>query len=372
MKKKIVCLLILSTLILSACGSKPTSVKKELKDEVKLNTTETDALDANQGSEIDNNNQDKTSEDTKSYEKIESSDQIIEKGSVVVVGNTGYEIYNYREDTAENYAKTVSALGKELNGKADVYDMLVPLSSEITFPDNLKNKINSSDQKKAMEDIFGKMEDSVKKVDIYDSLMSHRKEYIYFRTDHHWTALGAYYAYQKFCEVKGIEAEAVDGYETKKFDNFMGSFYNDTKVESLKSKPDTIEAYVPKADAKLNVTAADGSNFDWSIINDVKDYKPEVKYSTFVAGDNPMSVITNNDLTDGSSCVVVKESFGNAFIPFLVDHYQTVYVVDYRYWEGNLKSFVEEKGVKDILLLNNLSMIRNKYLVGQFQKVVNP
>ena len=64
-----------------------------------------------------------------------------------------------------------------------------------------------TDQRQAMQDIQAKMNDKVKSVDIYDALMQHRNEYIYFRTDHHWTALGAYYAYQQPCAAKGIEPD---------------------------------------------------------------------------------------------------------------------------------------------------------------------
>ena len=81
-------------------------------------------------------------------------------------------------------------------------------------------------------------------------------------------------------------------------------------------------------------------------------------------------MITNKDLSDGSACIVVKESFGNAFVPFLVDHYQYVYVIDYRYWKGSLEELVGETGATDVIFINNLSMIRNKYLVGQLKKVM--
>ena len=86
--------------------------------------------------------------------------------------------------------------------------------------------------------------------------------------------------------------------------------------------------------------------------------------------DNPYTEIENKDLSDGSSCIVVKESFGNAFIPFLVDHYQTVYVVDYRYWTGSISKLAQDKNVNDVLFLNNLSMIRNKSLVGKLYRVL--
>ena len=304
------------------------------------------------------------------YDKIESKEKVKVVNGVAVVGNSAYELFTYRESSAKAYAKAVNALAKALDGKAEVYDMVIPLSSGITFPDNLVDKIDSTNQRDAMLSIMGMMNRQVKSGDIYDALMKHRKEYIYFRTDHHWTALGAYYAYTALCEEMGIEPEILEEYETREFEGFVGSFYNDTKNESLKKHPDVITAYLPKSEAKMHVTPAKGQDYDWDIIYDVSAYGASLKYSTFIASDNPFTEITNQTLTDESACIVVKESFGNAFVPFLVDHYQHVYVVDYRYWQGNLSKLAEEKKAKDVILLNNLSMIRNQYLVGQLQGVI--
>ena len=304
------------------------------------------------------------------YDKIESKEKVKVVNGVAVVGNSAYELFTYRESSAKAYAKAVNALAKDLDGKAEVYDMVIPLSSGITFPDNLVEKIDSTNQRNAMLSIMGMMNSQVKSVDIYDALMKHRKEYIYFRTDHHWTALGAYYAYTALCEEMGIEPEKLEEYETREFEGFVGSFYNDTKNESLKKHQDVITAYLPKSEAKMHVTPAKGQDYDWDIIYDVSAYGASLKYSTFIASDNPFTEITNQTLTDESACIVVKESFGNAFVPFLVDHYQHVYVVDYRYWQGNLSKLAEEKKAKDVILLNNLSMIRNQYLVGQLQGVI--
>lgn len=304
------------------------------------------------------------------YDKLESKEKVKVVNGVAVVGNSAYELFTYRESSAKAYAKAVNALAKDLDGKAEVYDMVIPLSSGITFPDNLVDKIDSTNQRDAMLSIMGMMNSQVKSVDIYDALMKHRKEYIYFRTDHHWTALGAYYAYTALCEEMGIEPEKLEEYETREFEGFVGSFYNDTKNESLKKHPDVITAYLPKSEAKMHVTPAKGQDYDWDIIYDVSAYGASLKYSTFIASDNPFTEITNQTLTDESSCIVVKESFGNAFVPFLVDHYQHVYVVDYRYWQGNLAKLAKEKKAKDVILLNNLSMIRNQYLVGQLQGVI--
>lgn len=308
-------------------------------------------------------------EEAEAYEEVVSDGEIVEYGPVVVLDGAAYERVGFKEDVALSYAETINEFANDLQGVAEVYDLLIPLGSGITFPDNRRDEINSSDQHATMELIFGALDDVVKKVDVYDALMSHRSEYIYFRTDHHWTARGAYYAYTKFCEAKGIEAAALDSYETDAFEGFLGTYYMDTKDKSLKEGKDTVEVFYPKSDTSFTVTPEEGDIFSWRVVNDVSTYKPGTKYSTFIAGDNPYSVIENKDVTDGTSCVVVKESFGNAFVPFLVDHYQTIYIVDYRYWEGSLEQLVKDTGAQDLIFANNLSMVSNKYLVGQLRKV---
>ena len=138
----------------------------------------------------------------------------------------------------------------------------------------------------------------------------------------------------------------------------------------LKKNPDVVTAYYPHNDSVMHVTASDGQKYDWPVIYDVTNYGAALKYSAFIASDNPYTVIENKDLNDGSSCIVVKESFGNAFVPFLVDHYQKIYVIDYRYWTGSISKFAQENKVQDVLFLNNLSMIRNKSLVGKLHRVL--
>jgi hypothetical protein len=348
--------------ILGGCGDS-TQVTTESATQVE-NETETQAQ-----TEAVETNSTEMAEEENSYPEIYSTKKIKNYQSVVTVGDSAYELYTYLDDLAGKYAKTVNKVAKSLDGAADVYDIVIPLSSGITFPDNLRDKIESDDQEKAVADIEAKMSDQVKVVSIYDTLMQHRDEYIYFRTDHHWTTLGAYYAYTRFCEEKGIEAEELDSYESVDFDDFLGSFYNDTSDSKLKKNPDTVTAYYPNANSKMNVKASDGTKYEWPVIYDVSNYSESLKYSAFIASDNPYTKIVNKDLDDGSSCIVVKESFGNAFVPFLVDHYQTIYVIDYRYWSGSITELAKKKGVSDVVFLNNVSMIRNKSLIGKLYRV---
>lgn len=306
------------------------------------------------------------------YPEITSDEEVTDFGSVVVVGSAAYELYTYLDEPAESYAKAVNKVAENLDGKSQVYDLVIPLGSGITFPDNLRGQIQSGNQQEAVSKILAKLAQNVKPVNIYDSLMEHRNEYIYFRTDHHWTALGAYYAYEDFCAVKGIEPEPIDSYKTSEFDNFLGSFYfNDTdECEQLGKTPDVVTAYHPNMDAIMHIEDSNGVKYDSKVIYDEKNAAASLKYSCFIAGDNPYTEIVNNELTDGSSCVVVKESFGNSFVPFLVDHYQMIYVLDYRYWTGSVSELAAEKGADDVIFINNLSMIRNKNLVGKLYRLI--
>ena len=107
-----------------------------------------------------------------------------------------------------------------------------------------------------------------------------------------------------------------------------------------------------------------------AVISDPTNYGLSGKYLAFIGGDNAYTLITNKDKHDGSRCIVVKESFGNAFVPFLADHYEKVYVIDYRYWDGKLVDFVRKTRAKEVLLVNNISMTRNAYLIGMLSKIL--
>ena len=302
-----------------------------------------------------------------------SDSQIRLFDSVVIVDDTAYELYTYIESAAKNYASIVTKAADSLNGTVNVYDIVVPTSTGITFKDELKDQINSSDQKEALQKIDSFLGKNVKQINIFDTLSAHKNEYLYFRTDHHWTALGAYYAYENFCAVKGLKPNVLSSYQTISFPGFLGSFYNDTDQDkALAANPDTVIAYYPsdRETIDLTITDANGSSFAWPVITDVTDYNASNKYGTFIGGDNPISVITNSSVTDGSVCIVVKESFGNAFVPFLTDHYQTIYVIDYRYWNGNLLSFAKQKKATDIIFVNNIGMTRSSYLIGKLAQIV--
>lgn len=292
-------------------------------------------------------------------------------GSVLVVGNAAYEYYNFSQASADLYVSAVNRAADRLAGRATVYDILVPLAMDITLPDTVRAQVNSADQKKAIDYIYGSFSQNVRAVDAYTALRRHRNEYLYFRTDHHWTATGAYYAYAAFCGVRGITPPALSDYRTLNFEGYLGSFYSTTgKAAALGNSPDTVTAYLPLADTTMQFTDRNGKTTNWAVVKDVSGWNSSSYYNTFIGGDNPFTVIHSSAKTDGSSCVVVKESFGNAFVPFLTSDYETIYVIDYRYYKGELVDFVTQNGVQDVIFINNMSASRSSSLMKSLDGLI--
>ena len=286
-------------------------------------------------------------------------------GAILLVGDSAYEYYSFNKLRSEKYADMVSEYAKKLDGYASVYNIIIPNSMGIMPSDSVLSGINTSDQGKAINYIFSIMSDKVKKVYIYDALKSRRDEYLYFRTDHHWTALGAYYAYREFSAVKGITPNELSSFEKMEFTGFLGTFYTQAgKPKAMENNPDTVYAYIPKGTNQMKFTDKQGNITDWKIITNVTTWKQNAKYNTFIGGDNPFSVIENPNVKNGESCLVVKESYGNALVPFLVDHYEKVYVVDYRYYKNSITEFVKSNNVTDVIFANNITVTRNETSIG--------
>lgn len=295
-------------------------------------------------------------------------------GAMLIVDNAAYEYYNFNQVAADNYTAAVNRAAVLLEGKSQVYDMIIPTSMAITLPENYSGSTNSSDQKKAIDYMYSQISPNVKKVDVYSTLLNRKNEYIYFRTDHHWTALGAYYAYSDLMTAKGVAPAQLTAFNEHKFDGFLGSFYAESgKKASLGNTPDYVMAYEPTQVQFIHTYTKSGEA-DYHIVSDGDRLSAANKYLAFVCGDHPYGIMTNPTITDGSSCLVIKESFGNAMVGYLTQNYQNVYVVDYRYinqvFPGTLVQFVDERGIQDVVFVNNISATRNKALVNAISAFV--
>ena len=286
--------------------------------------------------------------------------------NMIRVDNAAYELCGYDDNTYSVYASLVNSVAQELAGQTTVYALTIPTGYGVKLPNDIQGKLASyTNQGESIEKLFAKLDSSIVPVRCFDNLMAHRDEYLYFRTDHHWNGIGAYYAYEAFCEAKGVQPYTMEQRKLLTFDGFLGTLYANSSYDDNLLPADTVYAYKPYSDSTaMTFYDNNGNGTAWQIVMDVTGWSAGTLYNTFAAGDNPISVLTNSAVTDGSVCVVVKESYGNALMPYLIDHYSTIYEIDYRYWNGNIVEFAKEKGADDMIFANNVMMISADLLVA--------
>ena len=283
-------------------------------------------------------------------------------GNVYVVGDRGFNLYYYSATSAEMYAALLDKIQRTIPN-CNVYDLLVPTASGVILDQKVAQGLGASNQQDALRHIAGLIKEknpNVKVVESLDNLLKHNAEYIYFRTDHHWTQTGAYYAYEEFAKMKGIEPVKLSDMDKVDYDGFIGSFYfSGGKPQSMKQNPDLIQAYKSKDTNEINYLDKNQQPVKWQVISDVTTWMAGAKYSTFIGGDNMVSVIDNPNISDGNNVLLIKESYGNSFAPFLIHHYDKVFIVDYRYfykyskYNNNIIQYIADNGIKDVIVLNN-------------------
>jgi len=279
-------------------------------------------------------------------------------GNVYVSGDRAFSIFYFATDNMDTYASMINTVKYKVGDGVNVYDLVAPTSFGVYLSEDVQQSMGGSSEKKAIAYIDSRLQSNVTAVDFFDDLVSLNSQYLYFRTDHHWTALGAYYAYCKFCQAKGIEPQNLGQLQQVEYDGFLGTLYSGSdQSAALAANPDSVIAYIPSETNEETITRTDGSSFTWPIIRDGNELSAGNKYLTFIGGDQPMVEIDNPDITDGSTCVVVKDSYGNAFVPFLVGHYQRVFVLDYRYYTGNATQLVKDTGASDVIFVNCVDVI---------------
>ncbi|MDO4617413.1 MAG: DHHW family protein [Lachnospiraceae bacterium] len=279
-------------------------------------------------------------------------------GTVYIAENRGFEIYYFSNSSAVAYASMLNTVHAILGDSVTIYDMLAPTSFAVCLDEETQLSLGGSSTRDAFNYTYSMLDPAIQQVPVLDTLIKHNAEYVYYNTDHHWTQLGAYYSYVEFCKAKGISAHDITEFRESQYPGFLGTFYSySNQSEALGNNPDTLVTYTPNGTNDCIISDGQGYEYNYPVVDDATEYSTGGKYSAFIGGDHALTTINNPSITDGSSCVVVKESYGNAFVPFLVDHYQTVYVVDYRYYPNNLTTFIQQNNVSDVIFLNNADAI---------------
>lgn len=254
------------------------------------------------------------------------------------------------------YINTFFNKNKELKS----YVMLIPGSGNI-LTDKLPKHADVYDynyyEKIAEKEFTNNADNNTQIVNTYDALKKLSKDYIYYKTDHHWTTKGAFIAYNEFCKAAGIESEPYENLKMKNVtDKFYGTLYS--KVLDKKKKGDSIEIAenIPQCNVMINGKKSE--------IYHIDKLKEKDKYQVFFGGNYGVVSIENNEANNDKNLLIIKDSYANSFTPFLLKDYKTITIVDYRYFSGNLQSIVQSNNITDVLVLYEMSnFMKDKNLV---------
>ena len=276
---------------------------------------------------------------------VEQAD-IIENIMILKRDGHYWGIEAFAGGSGDAYVQGLNDLRAQLDGSVTLWSMPCPLPCQFYTPEAYKSYV--ADQSQCFGQIHKKLDPSIKTVDLCAALAQHVDEPIYCRTDHHWQNLGAYYAAEAFAEAAEVPFNALDTYTPKTIENCVGSMYSFSKRAELLNDPETFTYYVPSA--PYSAVYYDSSfNLEWDDDDLFAEGANSEDAYVVNLGSDELIVKVTTQVENGRKLLVIKDSYGNATIPFYTGSFQEVYVADLRYLKRNLVSFVRDLGITDVV-----------------------
>jgi len=252
---------------------------------------------------------------------------------------------------AREYASVLNRLREVVDPATRIFSMVVPTGRSLKgFEDRERKYLIVEEQ---LDTLNEHLDPGVLGVDAMSVMSEHADEYLFFRTDHHWTALGAYYAYRTLAEAAGLRPLSIDEFDKREGSRrFLGSLYRRNRTWKMRSLADTVDYYVPPVTheavrySRMRPKRAVESTF---LREEYGTYK------MFLGGDHPL-MVAQTGVRNGKSVMLVKNSYGNPFAIYLLSHYERVVVVDYRHQKRALPDLVDEYEIDDLVILNISSL----------------
>ncbi|MCL2634544.1 MAG: DHHW family protein [Oscillospiraceae bacterium] len=287
----------------------------------------------------------------------------IGNNGILVYQNRGLMLFGGSYAMGERYARAMNAYADRLD--MNVYSMVIPTPIEFYCPRNYRHL--SSDQRANTNNINSFLH-NVTPVNIYSALSARVNEDIYLRTDHHWAALGAYYAAEEFAKTAGVPFIPLSEYETVVIPGYVGTMYGYSGDISLKNNPEDFIYYKPP-----NSYTTTYYNYDnpTVAINSSLFIGQSVgmSYCIFMGGDNKITHI-KTDVNNGRRLAIFKDSFGNALVPFFTGSFEEIIVIDIRYFPYKAVDYLTEHGVTDILFANNIFAANTGSMIGYIEGIM--
>ena len=275
----------------------------------------------------------------------------------IIFGKENYlfkKFTTFNDEMLKNNLNSIITFTNNYNKEVDffiipnsyaIYDELTPRYLPLVDQLSLINSINSY--------LSFKSNDHINTINVAEELLKNKDDYIYYKTDHHWTSYGAYLAYLAYMDYLGLEIVDINNLEKITINNFLGTYYNRSKY--FKADSDFITYYNILG---LHIEI-DGK--EQLSLMDLDKFKGSDKYSAFLWGNNGLTKVINENISEerkGSSILIFKDSYANSFIQFLSYNYEIIDIIDLRYFKESIRNFMKDKDYNEILIMysfNNLS-----------------
>lgn len=233
------------------------------------------------------------------------------------------------------------------SGKAS-YFLLAPNAVSVQS-DKLPSFATPLNQNAQIDDYLSKLDASIQKVDVRDSFKEHKNEYLYYKTDHHWTSLGSYYAYQALSSSMDLGQTEISDYHVYPVStDFKGTLSG--KVGSAFME-DQIDIYVPKENSEYIMTDETSRDSSRSIYS-MDALHTKDQYTVFLSG-NTGRISLEMDNDSDRHLLLIKDSYANSMIQFLIPHFRTIDIIDPRYYFEDVSKLLDSQLITDILFLYN-------------------
>lgn len=268
----------------------------------------------------------------------------------VYIGTNGQLLEQIEVADENHLAANIKAIKSfsESQSKIPVRMMLVPDAANV-LNHSLPALAKPEDQTQMFSMVRKDLGDSVEWIDVSTELNKHKTEKIYYKTDHHWTTLGAFYAFQAATPSLGIEGDLSGKYVSYAVsDSFNGMLASKSGVNL--GEKEQIDIYVPtEEDTDLIVDYVDEGKRSTSLYDSSK-LKEKDQYTVFLGGNSSLLDIRTVS-TSTKRLLLVKDSFANSFIPFLTPYYREIVVVDPRYYSGTINDLMDSYRISEVLFL---------------------
>ena len=292
------------------------------------------------------------------FEEAYSGDMLILNGSV-------YPLNGGSPKMGKPFARMINEYAENLKGKTRVFSCVAPLSS--AFIPAEKYRHYNGKNRATLKAIGDNLSNGAIFSDVFTEMNNHSNEKMFFSTDHHWNAKGAYYGYVAFCKSAGIEPVPLEKMDRKVKYNFLGSLYQHTRDKSVREHADTFEYFIPKVSTTAIKYGASGYSGSKSNVF-CHSSSGGGCYSTFLCGDIPLIKITTG-VKNGKKAAVVKNSMGNAFSVYLISHYEEIYVMDFRYSRHNLTDIIKTNGIDDLIFAVGMYAAMSSGTIGMMRNL---